>query len=252
MRLKVGYTDLQKCADGMYRAKLTAEISGGRGDEQVQFWIDLDPIGAEISVDEFGHAQTHASGLSGNSHRLKAALIDSFGHIIIGTEVSCQMDLTRSPKLADKLHVRATGRGRVFVLVAVQAQDGSPVKGAVVNIYEAGESLHHGMRTVPLFTGETNMHGALERTPYFDVLPIHGKRIVLVHVAGTKLEEFVVCRPAEHHRSLKQEDFDKEILRATQNKMFGTRLIRAFFAGWRLGGEELRRQEKEAQSDAFH
>ncbi len=139
-----------------------------------------------------------------------------------------------------RLHVRVAGRGRVFIIVAVNAQDYSFVKGALVNIYDAGEYPDdNSAEPGPLFTGYTNEYGALNPVPCFNVSHAQGKRVLLVHVVGTRLEEFVVCRSARHYL-LKPADLESEC-QAIKKKMFGTRLIRAMFAGWRLGGEALRK-----------
>jgi hypothetical protein len=210
------------------------------------FWIDLVPKGTEVSVDENGHAETLVAGISGNNHMLKAALVDGSGRIITGTEVSRTMEMPKAQRqLPDKLHARSVGRGRVFVPVAVNAQDGAPIKGAVVNIFEAGESRDPNVikRRTPLKTVTTSENGSLDPVPCFDVSSVQGKRRLLIHVAGTKLEDFVTCRALSIRPPKAPADLSW-VARVYKKKLPLTRLVRAFLRGFRMGGEALRKQKE--------
>jgi|GEM_PF-4247603 len=251
-RIRIGYTDLVKHVDGTFSLLLTAEVGGGDGSEQVQFFLDLDPKGnpvpmkTEISVDEYGHAQLRVSGITATNHIAKVVLVDSSGEPI-GTPSRCTIDLAKSPRLPDKLHVRDAGRGRVFVPVSVSAQDGSPVKGALIDIYDVTNrflTVTEARHTEPLFSLETNERGGVHPVPYVDVSPIEGKRQLLVHVAGTKLEAFVTCR-APSIRPPKAPANLSRVAATHKKQLFGTRTIRALLRGIRIGGEALRKQQKE-------
>ncbi len=158
-RIKVGYTDLDSRTDGTCSAKLTAEVSGGYGDEQVQFFIDLTPVGTEISVDEFGHAQTLATGFSSMNHVVKAALVTDSGRIISATSRSIEVPREAKSTKVDKLIVAAGGSGGVYTIkVVVKSETSQLIKGVLVEIFDDsnGGSL--------LVSTATNEHGTIPHT----------------------------------------------------------------------------------------
>ncbi|MEK7649600.1 MAG: hypothetical protein AAB367_01360 [Patescibacteria group bacterium] len=236
--------DFEKVGDEVH-VTLSALVHQGKelvSGTSVQFFTRGTKVGSPKVTDPQGRAKA-VYAYSG----------DCIAEVQIVDKAVCDSEPVRLPdefkskraKLPNQIHVSPAGRGRVFVSVAVLAQDDAPINGAAVNIFEAGESRDPKVikRSIPLETLTTNERGALDPVPYFDVALMQGKRRLFVHVAGTKLQAFVTCRASSIRPPKAPADLPR-VAAAFRRKLFGTRSIRAFLHGIRMGGEALREQRK--------